>query len=169
MKIEFKVLNEKLKEYGIPAYATAGSAAIDLKALNDAPVTIRPGEIHPFDLGFAMDIGQEGVAAVIQPRSGLGSKGLVLANTVGLIDSDYQGSITCMALNRNRRSWRSCPFFKRFLPCLYKEPANIVVNPGDRIFQMYFLPVLQAEIVQTAAFSRSTARGEGGYGSTGVK
>lgn len=169
MTIEFKVLNKDIKSHGIPAYATPGSAALDLRALNKEPVTIRPGETHKFDMGFAIDIGRPDMAAIIMPRSGLGSKGLVLANTIGLIDSDYQGPITCVALNRNRKTIRSTWFFKTFLPFLHVEEQSITVNPGDRIFQMIFAPVIQAGIAEVDAFSRETERGAGGYGSTGTK
>jgi dUTPase len=166
--IEFKVLNQDIRNYGIPGYATPGAAALDLRALIKEPVTIRPGETYKFDMGFAIDIGRADMAAIIMPRSGLGTKGLVLANTVGLIDSDYQGPITCVALNRNRKTIRSSWFFKTILPFLYVEEKSIVVQPGDRIFQMYFVPVVQAEISEVSTFSRETERGAGGYGSTGT-
>lgn len=170
MTIELKILNPKLAEHGLPTYATSGSAAVDLRALIDEPVVIRPGETYKFDMGFAIDIGRPDVAAIIMPRSGLGSKqGLVLANTQGLIDSDYQGPISCVAMNRNHPTIRSSWFFKTFLPFLYVEDKSIVVNPGDRIFQMYFVPVVQEDLQEVAEFSRSTERGEGGYGSTGSK
>jgi dUTPase len=168
MKVEFKTLNPKLEKFGTPAYATEGSAAVDIRALIDEPVTIRPGETFTFDTGFAMDIGRPDIAAIVMPRSGLGAKqGLVLANTNGLIDSDYQGPISCVALNRNRKTIRSSRFFKTFLPFLHVEEKSVTVNPGDRIFQMYFLPVVQAKFVAVDEFSRGTERGSGGYGSTG--
>lgn len=167
MTIEFKMMNPKLAEYGVPTYATQGSAAVDLRALLDAPVVIRPGETFKFDMGFGIDIGRPDVAAIVMPRSGLGSKGLVLANTKGLIDSDYQGPITCVAMNRNLPTIRSSWFFRKFLPALYVEEKSITVNPGDRIFQMYFVPVIREELVSVEEFSRSTERGTGGYGSTG--
>jgi dUTP pyrophosphatase len=169
MTIEFKILNENISTHGIPAYATPGSAALDLRARNKEPVTIRPGETYKFDMGFAIDIGRPDMAAIIMPRSGLGSReGLVLANTVGLIDSDYQGPISCVALNRNRKTIRSSWFFKTFLPFLHVAEKSITVNPGDRIFQMFFVPVAQPAIVQVVSFSRETERGTGGYGSTGT-
>lgn len=167
MAIEFKIMNPKLEEYGIPTYGTPGSAAVDLRALNDAPVVIRPGETHKFDMGFGIDVLRSDIAAIVAPRSGLGSKGLVLANTQGLIDSDYQGNITCVALNRNAPTIRSSWFFRKFLPFLYVEEKSITVNPGDRIFQMYFIPVVRDEFVPVKEFSRTTERGTGGYGSTG--
>lgn len=170
MTIEFKILNPKLAEHGAPKYATKGSAAVDLRALLDEPVVIRPGETYKFEMGFAIDIGRPDIAAIIMPRSGLGSKqGLVLANTEGLIDSDYQGPISCVAFNRNPPTIRSSWFFRTFLPFLAVEDRSITVNPGDRIFQMYFQPVVQETLLEVEEFSRITERGEGGYGSTGSK
>ncbi|NTF17391.1 dUTP diphosphatase [Agrobacterium rubi] len=168
MNIALKILNPRLAEHGLPAYATSGSAAVDLRALIEEPVVIRPGETYKFDMGFAIDIGRADIAAIVMPRSGLGSKqGLVLANTNGLIDSDYQGPISCVALNRNQPTIRSSSFFKKFLPSLYVEEKSITVNPGDRIFQMYFVPVVQAQLFAVEEFSTTTERGTGGYGSTG--
>lgn len=169
MNIEIKTKPELEKIGGVPQRATSGSAAVDLKALIDAPVVLRPQETYKFDTGFAIDIGDPTVAAWVLPRSGSGSKGLVLANTIGLIDSDYQGSISCFALNRNRRTIRSHAFFKKFLPFLYVEEQSITINPGDRIFQMVFIPVIQANLIEVDQFSRETERGEGAYGSTGLR
>lgn len=168
MNIEFKVLNEALRKHGVPKFATKGAAAVDIRSIEETPVTIRPGETYSFKTGFGIDLGTPVYAAIVMPRSGLGARdGLVLANTVGLIDSDYQGEITCVALNRNRKSIRSCSFFKTFLPFLHVPEKTITVNPGDRIFQMYITPVVQPEYTEVAEFSRETERGAGGYGSTG--
>jgi dUTP pyrophosphatase len=168
MNIEFKVLDEALRTHGVPKYATPGAAAVDIRSIEKAPVTIRPGETYAFKTGFGIDLGRPSHAAIVMPRSGLGARdGLVLANTIGLIDSDYQGEITCVALNRNRKSIRSCSFFKKYLLFLHVAEKAITVNPGDRIFQMYITPVVQAQFAEVTEFSRETERGAGGYGSTG--
>jgi dUTP pyrophosphatase len=145
-KIELRVLDERIREH-LPAYATSGSAGMDLRACIDEPTTIAPGNTILIPTGFAIHIGDPGVAAVILPRSGLGHKhGIVLGNLVGLIDSDYQGPLLVSCWNRGRQ-----PF---------------TLQPLDRLAQLVILPVLQAEFRVVEAFEQ-TARGGSGFGSTG--
>jgi dUTP pyrophosphatase len=131
----------------MPAYATAGSAGLDLRACLDEPLTLRPGESALVPSGLAIHLADPGLAAVIIPRSGLGHKhGIVLGNLVGLIDSDYQGQVFVSCWNRGRE-----PF---------------VVNPLERIAQLVVVPVVQVELNVVESFDES-ARGAGGFGSTG--
>jgi dUTP pyrophosphatase len=133
----------------LPAYATAGSAGLDLRACLDEPLTLRPGDSALVPSGLAIHLGDPGLAAVIIPRSGLGHKhGIVLGNLVGLIDSDYQGQVFVSCWNRGRE-----PF---------------VVNPLERIAQLVVMPVVQVELNVVESFDEST-RGAGGFGSTGKR
>jgi dUTP pyrophosphatase len=144
--IDLRILDERIRDK-LPSYATTGSAALDLRACIDAPLTIGPADTHLVSTGVAIHIADAGYAAVILPRSGLGHKhGIVLGNTVGLIDSDYQGPLMISCWNRGRE-----PF---------------VVNPLDRIAQLVILPVVQASFRVVDTFETST-RGEGGFGSSG--
>lgn len=129
---------------GPPTYATAGAAAIDLRTTKC--VTLRPGQAEPIRTGFKVAM-PDGVAALLLPRSGLGSKGIQLSNTVGLIDSDYRGEIVVMLVNRGL--------------------ASVRLLEGDRVAQLMFIPYIKAELVEVDQFSTTTARGEGGFGSTG--
>lgn len=145
-KLEVKVLDERIRA-NLPAYATPGSAGLDLRACIDEPVTLRPGESALIPSGLAIHLGDPGLAAIVIPRSGLGHKhGIVLGNLVGLIDSDYQGQLMVSCWNRGRE-----PF---------------VVNPLERIAQLVVVPVVQVELSVVDAFEES-ARGAGGFGSTG--
>ena len=145
-KLEIKVLDERIRPH-LPAYATPGSAGLDIRACIDDPVTLRPGESALLPSGIAIHLGDPGLAAVLIPRSGLGHKhGIVLGNLVGLIDSDYQGQVFVSCWNRGRE-----PF---------------VVNPLERIAQMVVVPVVQVELDIVESFDAS-ARGAGGFGSTG--
>ena len=131
----------------MPAYATAGSAGLDLRACVDAPLTLRPGDSALVPTGLAIHLGDPGLAAVIIPRSGLGHKhGIVLGNLVGLIDSDYQGQV--------------------FVSCWNRGNETFVVNPLERIAQLVVVPVVQVELEVVADFEQSS-RGAGGFGSTG--
>ena len=144
--IALKVLDERIRPH-LPAYATPGSAGLDLRACIDAPLTIGPGDTHLIPTGIAIHIGDPGLAAIILPRSGLGHKhGIVLGNLVGLIDSDYQGPLMVSCWNRG---------FEPF-----------VLNPLDRLAQLVLVPVVQAEFEVVAEFDAS-ARGAGGFGSSG--
>lgn len=148
MKVQVKRLKNGIV---LPEYATDGSAGLDLRAANDEPISIAPGETKMIPTGFAINIGDPNVACILLPRSGLGiKKGLVLGNLVGLCDSDYQGEYMVAAWNRNPSG----------------DP--IVVSPGERIAQAVFIPVIQVEFEDVEEFSEKTQRGEGGFGSTGV-
>ena len=146
--IRLKILNPKIAEH-LPQYATSGSAGLDLRACIDAPLTLAPGAWQLVPTGMAMHLADPGYAALILPRSGLGHKhGIVMGNLVGLIDSDYQGQLMVSAWNRS-----ATPF---------------TIEPMERIAQMVIVPVVQAtfNVVEACAASE---RGEGGYGSTGLK
>ncbi len=147
-KVELKILDRRLgTDFPLPAYATDGSAGLDLRACVDEHVHVAPGETHLIPTGFAMHIADAHLAAVLLPRSGLGHKhGIVLGNLVGLIDSDYQGQVFVSIWNRGN------------------EPFT--VEPGDRIAQMVFVPVVQAEFAVVDEFEES-ARGAGGFGHSG--
>lgn len=149
-KIELKVLDARIgNKFPLPRYGTDGAAGLDLVACLDAPLTLKPGDTQLIPTGIAIHIGDAGLAAVLLPRSGLGHKhGIVLGNLVGLIDSDYQGQI--------------------FVSCWNRGKEAFVIEAGDRIAQMVFVPVVQTEfeIVQDFQASR---RGAGGFGHTGVK
>jgi deoxyuridine 5'-triphosphate nucleotidohydrolase len=147
-KIQLKVLDSRLNdEFALPDYATAGSAGIDLRACVDAPLTIEPGKTELVPSGIAVYIEDPALAAVILPRSGLGHKhGIVLGNLVGLIDSDYQGQVFVSTWNRGAETF--------------------VIEPGARLAQMVFVPVVQADFEIVDEFTQSH-RGEGGFGHTG--
>ena len=149
-EIELKVLDPRLgAEFPLPDYATAQSAGMDLRALCAAPLTLASGEAQLVPTGLAIHIGDPGLCAVILPRSGLGHKhGLVLGNLTGLIDADYQGPLMVSLWNRGQ------------------NPQTI--QPGDRIAQLLFLPIARAAFRLVESFEQS-ARGEGGFGHTGVR
>ena len=145
-RIDVKILDQRLHD-SPPHYATPGSAGLDLRACLDAPVTLAPGDASLLATGMAIHIGDPGHAAMILPRSGLGTKhGIVLGNLVGLIDSDYQGPLMVSCWNRGR------------------EPFTI--QPMERIAQMIVVPVVQVQWNPVQAFAASD-RGSGGFGSTG--
>ncbi len=147
--IDLKVLDARMAEpiSNLPAYATPGSAGLDLRACLDEAITLEPGQTTLIPTGLAIHIGDPGLAAIILPRSGLGHKhGIVLGNLVGLIDSDYQGQLMVSCWNRGQT-----PF---------------VINPMERIAQLVLVPVVQATFRRVDDFDASE-RGEGGFGSTG--
>jgi len=148
-KIQIKLLDSRLgNEFPMPSHATPGSAGMDLCACLEASITIAPGDSFLVPAGFAMHILDPSIAAIILPRSGLGhKKGIVLGNLVGLIDSDYQGQVFISVWNRGRQ--------------------QVTISPGDRIAQMVFVPVIQAELDIVDRFD-DTSRGAGGFGHTGV-
>ena len=146
MNVDLKILDARLRE-NMPAYATPGSAGLDLRACLDAPLTLEPGQWQLVPTGMAVYLKDPGYAAMILPRSGLGHKhGIVLGNLVGLIDSDYQGELMVSCWNRGQT-----PF---------------TVEPGERIAQLVILPVVQASFQLVDEFNQSE-RGEGGFGSSG--
>ena len=146
--IQLRILDPRLGgEIALPDYATEGSAGIDLRACVDEPVTLEPGQTELIPSGLAVYIADPGLAAVILPRSGLGHKhGIVLGNLVGLIDSDYQGQV--------------------FVSCWNRGAAAFTIEPGARLAQMVFVPVVQANFEIVEEFVE-TERGAGGFGHTG--
>jgi len=146
--IQLKILDARLNgEFALPDYATAGSAGIDLRACVDEPLTLEPGATELIPSGIAVHISDPALAAVILPRSGLGHKhGIVLGNLVGLIDSDYQGQV--------------------FVSCWNRGTEHFVIEPGARLAQMVFVPVVQADFEIVEEFTTSD-RGAGGFGHTG--
>ncbi len=144
--IALKILDERIRPY-LPAYATPGSAGMDLRACIDAPITLAPGQTELIPTGVAIHIADPGLAAMILPRSGLGHKhGIVLGNLVGLIDSDYQGPLMVSCWNRG------------------DQPFELKVM--DRLAQLVFVPVLKAQFQVVEDFA-SSERSVGGFGSTG--
>lgn len=146
MKIDVKILDTRLREQ-LPGYATPGAAGLDLRACIDSPMVLAPGETQLIPTGLAIHLADPGYAALILPRSGLGHKhGIVLGNLVGLIDSDYQGQLMVSAWNRSQQAFE--------------------LTPMERLAQLVIVPVMQAEFNVVDEFEAS-ARGEGGFGSTG--
>lgn len=146
--IQLKILDPRLgEEFALPDYATPGSAGVDLRACVDDSVNLEPGQTELIPSGMAIYIADPSLAAIILPRSGLGHKhGIVLGNLVGLIDSDYQGQV--------------------FVSCWNRGHESFVINPGDRLAQMIFVPVVQADFEVVQEFD-SSDRGAGGFGHTG--
>lgn len=146
MKLDLKILDARMRDY-LPAYATSGSAGLDLRACIDAPLTLAPGETTLVPTGLAIHLADPGHAAMILPRSGLGHKhGIVLGNLVVLIDSDYQGELMISTWNRGQTAF--------------------VLNPFERLAQLVIVPVVQAQFNIVDDFAASD-RGAGGFGSTG--
>lgn len=146
--IQLKILDNRIgKEFPLPSYATPGAAGLDLRACLDEPQQLLPNETTLIPTGIAIHIADENLAAMILPRSGLGHKhGIVLGNLVGLIDSDYQGQL--------------------FISCWNRSQDLFTINPGERIAQLAFVPIVQANFEIVTAFTDSD-RGAGGFGSTG--
>jgi dUTP pyrophosphatase len=147
-RMQVRVLDARLgSEWPMPAYATTGSAGLDLRACLDAPLELAPGRAELVSTGLSIYVEDPGLAAILLPRSGLGHKhGLVLGNLVGLIDSDYQGPLMVSLWNRGT--------------------ASFVVAPGDRVAQLVLVPVVQVALDVVDAFE-ATDRGAGGFGSSG--
>jgi len=147
-KIQLKILDDRIgTQIPLPAYATDGSAGMDLRACIDEAIELSPGQTALIPTGIAIHINDPGLAAVLLPRSGLGHKhGIVLGNLTGLIDSDYQGQL--------------------FVSCWNRSSESFVINPSERIAQMVLVPVLQVEFDIVAEFTDSH-RGDGGFGHTG--
>jgi dUTP pyrophosphatase len=146
--IQLKILDSRIgSDFPLPEYATPGSAGVDMRACIDAPLTLSPGQTHLIPTGVALHIDDPGIAAVLLPRSGLGHKhGIVLGNLVGLIDSDYQGQVYVSCWNRGKDSF--------------------TIQPGERVAQMVFVPVVRAEFETVVSFQESD-RGDGGFGHSG--
>jgi dUTP diphosphatase len=149
VNIETKIVNPLMGDaISLPSYATDGSAAIDLRACIKEQTGIQPGETVLVDSGIAINIKDPNLVGIIVPRSGLGIKnGIVLANTMGVIDSDYQGEIKIGLFNRSQNEY--------------------IVKPGERICQMLFMPVVRATLELVKEFGNTTKRGHGGFGHTG--
>ena len=147
-KLQLKVLDPRIgNEFPLPAYATDGSAGMDLRAMLEEPLELAPGKTELIPTGIAIHIGDPDLAAVILPRSGLGHKhGIVLGNLVGLIDSDYQGQL--------------------FVSCWNRGQENFRVEVGERIAQLMLMPVVRAEFEVVDSFDESE-RGAGGFGHSG--
>lgn len=146
MKLDLKILDARMRDY-LPAYATPGSAGLDLRACLDHALTLEPGQTALVPTGLAIHVGDPGYAALILPRSGLGHKhGIVLGNLVGLIDSDYQGELMISTWNRGQ--------------------TTFTLNPMERLAQLVIVPVVQAQFNIVDEFAASE-RGTGGFGSTG--
>ncbi|MEO7072123.1 MAG: dUTP diphosphatase [Rhodanobacter sp.] len=150
LDVALKILDPRLgRDIALPQVATAGSAGIDLRAALDAPLVLQPGDTAMVPTGFAMHIGDPGWCALIVPRSGLGHRqGLVMGNGIGVIDADYQGPL--------------------LISCWNRGVAAVTIGVGDRIAQLLLVPVAQARWRVVEEFSPSE-RGDGGFGSTGVK
>jgi len=147
-EVELKLLDARLRDWGLPRYQSAHAAAIDLRACLDAEAILPPGTgPRLISTGFALLMGDPHMAALVLPRSGLGHRGLVLGNLVGLIDPDYTGPIMVSAWNRS--------------------DTEIRIQPGERFAQLMFVPVIRPMLTEVAAFSNLTERGAGGFGSTG--
>lgn len=147
MIIDLKIIDPRMADHW-PAYATAGSAGLDLRACLDAPLSLAPNAWQLVPTGIAVHLNDPGYAAMLLPRSGLGHKhGIVLGNLVGLIDSDYQGQLMVSAWNRS--------------------DVAFTIEPMERIAQMVIVPVVQAQFRRVTEFAAASERGEGGYGSTG--
>ncbi|MGX3067180.1 dUTP diphosphatase [Ursidibacter arcticus] len=147
-QIDLKILDSRIgNEFPLPTYATEGSAGLDLRALINEPLTVEAGQTVLIPTGISIYIADPSLAAVILPRSGLGHKnGIVLGNLIGLIDSDYQGPLMVSLWNRSQEAF--------------------TVNVGDRIAQLVFVPVVQAQFNVVEDFT-ATERGEGGFGHSG--
>lgn len=146
--VEIRILDDRLHgEWGLPGYATPGSAGLDLRACIDQALRLEPGQTELIPSGIAIHIGEPEVAAMIIPRSGMGHKhGIVLGNLVGLIDSDYQGQV--------------------FISCWNRGRDVVTIQPGERIAQMIFVPVLRPSLTVVDSFDPSE-RGDGGFGHSG--
>ncbi len=148
MKIDVKILDARLMQQ-LPAYATPGSAGLDLRACLEQPLTLQPGSCELIPTGLAIHLCDPGYAGLILPRSGLGHKhGIVLGNLVGLIDSDYQGQLLVSAWNRSTQAF--------------------TIEPMERLAQLVVVPVVQAQFQVVQEFAATSVRGAGGYGSTGT-
>lgn len=152
IQIEIKILDARLREWGLPKHQTEQSAGIDLHACVEEPLLLLPQAAAVLiPTGFAMHMNSNGLCALIVPRSGLGhKKGLVMGNGTGVIDADYTAQCYISAWNRHSSG----------------EP--ILINPGDRIAQMLFIPILRPVFDIVDSFSAASRRGDGGFGSTGL-
>lgn len=149
MMVDIKFLDPRLgTEFPKPDYATDGSAGLDIRAMVNAPITLPPGGVELIPTGFALDFSDSNLGLLVLPRSGLGHKhGIILGNSVGLVDSDYHGQVMLSMWNRSDTAFE--------------------IHPGERIAQMVFVPVVQVRLRTVSELSGSSIRGEGGFGHTG--
>lgn len=161
LEIELIITDSRIQT---PEYATIGAAAVDLRACIDETASIAPGETLLVKTGIKLHIKDARYAGFVLPRSGLGTRGLVIGNTIGLIDSDYQGEI--MVTLMNRLDGHTAAYAKK-----YREGAsrNFSIQPLDRIAQLVIMPVKQVQFNVVSSFSTDSGRGVGGHGSTGMK
>jgi dUTPase len=151
LKIEIIVVDPRIRDWGLPAFASDHASAIDLRACIPAPLELRPDAApEKIGAGVRFHIADPNVTGLVVPRSGTGNRGLMIANTVGVIDPDYQGQVFVSAWNRNAPG-----------------TPPLLIEPGERIAQMLFVPILRPVFEVVEEFSSETARGEGGFGSTG--
>jgi dUTP pyrophosphatase len=151
-RVAVKLLDPRLAAWGFPHWGSEMAAGLDLFACLDEPLTLAPGDPPALvSSGIAIRIGDPGWCAIIAPRSGLGHRGLVLGNTIGVIDADYEGPCLVSAWNRNPPG----------------SGAAITIAPGDRLAQMLFVPIARPDFTVVSEFGQSSLRGEGGFGSTG--
>lgn len=148
-KIQLKILDSRLgKEFPLPTYATEGAAGLDLRACIDTPLQLAPGMATLVPTGMAIHLADKHMAALILPRSGLGHKhGIILGNSAGLIDSDYQGPLLVSCWNRSQTAY--------------------TIQPGERIAQLILIPILHADFEIVDEFEDSSRRGDGGFGHSG--
>lgn len=174
--IDLQITDPRLgQEWPLPKYATDGSVAMDLCACIDSPLTLKEGECKLISSGIAIDIKDPNIMAIIVPRSGMGHKGLVVGNNVGIIDTDYRGTLYISAVNRNQVQHEAV----ENLPTAEEEYLNqwqtislkqvdcsITIQPGERIAQLIFVPIIKVKynVVEKLEI---TSRGTGGFGSTG--
>jgi dUTP pyrophosphatase len=150
VKIELRILDSRLRDWGFPHYGSDASAGLDLHACLEEPLVLQPGAAAVLvSSGLALRIGDPDWCGIVAPRSGLGHRGLVLGNAIGVIDADYEGPCLISAWNRNAE-------------------GAITIQPGDRIAQMLFVRITRPDLTVVEAFSSTSGRGEGGFGSTGV-
>lgn len=148
MQVQIKVLDERVRAYGLPAYATEGSAGLDLRVVLDAPLTLQPGDATLLETGLSIYIKNSGYCGMILPRSGLGHRhGIVLGNLVGVIDADYQGPLK--------------------ISCWHRGDQPYIIEPFERIAQLLVVPVAHADFQEVSDFDESSVRAQGGFGHTG--
>jgi dUTP pyrophosphatase len=156
VKVEIKLLDPRLKDWGFPNWGSPLAAGVDLHACVDQPLRLEPdGFPELISSGLAIRIGDPNWCALIVPRSGLGHKGLVLGNTIGVIDADYEGPCLISAWNRN--------------PPSGGDDTAITIHPGDRIAQLVLTRIVRPEFQVVSEFDHPSTRGQGGFGSTGIK
>ena len=170
--VDIKILDPRINKWGLPAYAKPGDAGMDLSACIEEPITIPEGENRLIPTGIAIHIGNPNVVGVLVPRSGLGhKKGMVLGNLIGIVDSEYQGQVYASMWNRKHLEHEvvevpSDPGSERMVKELQQVDNSYTIQPGDKICQLLFLPVIQASFNVVDSFEESE-RGTGGFGHTG--